>query len=71
MLNLFGARLLSQPGIPKLRRTAKKKLKFKGKGHEVSEAKNSISVRVASLTRINIIVLRRSTLVELLPIMAR
>ncbi|KAJ5659102.1 Chromosome segregation in meiosis protein 3 [Penicillium longicatenatum] len=31
------ARLLSQPGIPKLRRTAKEKLRFKGKGHEVSQ----------------------------------
>jgi hypothetical protein len=29
------ASLLSQPGIPKLRHTAKHKLKFKGKGHEV------------------------------------
>ena len=28
-------RLLSQNGIPKLRRTAKTKLKLKGKGHEV------------------------------------
>lgn len=28
-------RLLSQNGIPKLRRTAKTKLQFKGKGHEV------------------------------------
>ncbi|KAF7116575.1 hypothetical protein CNMCM5793_005056 [Aspergillus hiratsukae] len=32
------SRLLSQPGIPKLRRTAKKKLRFKGKGHEFSDA---------------------------------
>ncbi|KAK2796226.1 chromosome segregation in meiosis- protein [Onygenales sp. PD_10] len=31
-------RLLSQAGIPKLRRTAKSKLKFKGKGHEFSDA---------------------------------
>ncbi|KAJ6084448.1 Chromosome segregation in meiosis protein 3 [Penicillium sp. IBT 16267x] len=31
-------RLLSQPGIPKLRRTAKDKLRFKGKGHEFSDA---------------------------------
>lgn len=29
------SRLLSQPGIPKLRRAAKSKLRFKGKGHEV------------------------------------
>lgn len=28
-------RLLSHAGIPKLRSTAKSKLKFKGKGHEV------------------------------------
>lgn len=70
MLNLFGASLLSQPGIPKLRRTAKKKLRFKGKGHEVGEAENAISVGVAFLTRINVIVLRRGTLVELLPIVA-
>ncbi|KNG85769.1 chromosome segregation in meiosis protein 3 [Aspergillus nomiae NRRL 13137] len=32
------ARLLSQAGIPRLRRTAKQKLKFKGKGHEFSDA---------------------------------
>ncbi|KAJ5201599.1 uncharacterized protein N7498_006262 [Penicillium cinerascens] len=31
-------RLLSQPGIPKLRRAAKQKLRFKGKGHEFSDA---------------------------------
>ncbi|GAB1215020.1 chromosome segregation in meiosis-related protein [Aspergillus terreus] len=31
-------RLLSQAGIPKLRRSAKQKLKFKGKGHEFSDA---------------------------------
>lgn len=29
------ASLLSQPGIPKLRRAAKQKLRFRGKGHEV------------------------------------
>lgn len=29
------SRLLSQNGIPKLRRAAKAKLRFKGKGHEV------------------------------------
>lgn len=28
-------RLLSDPGIPKLRRISKDRLKFKGKGHEV------------------------------------
>ncbi|KAE8374323.1 replication fork protection component Swi3-domain-containing protein [Aspergillus bertholletiae] len=32
------ARLLSQTGIPRLRRTAKQNLKFKGKGHEFSDA---------------------------------
>ncbi|KAJ5175495.1 Chromosome segregation in meiosis protein 3 [Penicillium canariense] len=32
------ARLLSQPGIPKLRRAAKQKLRLKGKGHEFSDA---------------------------------
>ncbi|KAJ5180761.1 hypothetical protein N7492_003971 [Penicillium capsulatum] len=32
------SRLLSQPGIPKLRRAAKQKLKFKGRGHEFSDA---------------------------------
>ncbi|TQB68017.1 chromosome segregation in meiosis- protein [Monascus purpureus] len=32
------SRLLSQSGIPKLRRTAKSKLKLKGKGHEFSDA---------------------------------
>ncbi|CAI7660450.1 unnamed protein product [Penicillium glandicola] len=31
-------RLLSQPGIPKLRHTARQKLKFKGKGHEFKDA---------------------------------
>ncbi|KAL8790552.1 MAG: hypothetical protein Q9195_006296 [Heterodermia aff. obscurata] len=31
-------RLLSQAGIPKLRRTAKERLRFKGKGHEYSDA---------------------------------
>ncbi|KAK2852167.1 hypothetical protein FQN49_005305 [Arthroderma sp. PD_2] len=31
-------RLLSQAGIPKLRKTAKTKLKLKGKGHEFSDA---------------------------------
>ncbi|KAE8365663.1 replication fork protection component Swi3-domain-containing protein [Aspergillus caelatus] len=31
-------RLLSQAGIPRLRRMAKQKLKFKGKGHEFSDA---------------------------------
>ncbi|RJE23643.1 hypothetical protein PHISCL_04019 [Aspergillus sclerotialis] len=31
-------RLLSQQGIPKLRKVAKSKLKFKGKGHEFSDA---------------------------------
>ncbi|KAL1963302.1 hypothetical protein VTN77DRAFT_8525 [Rasamsonia byssochlamydoides] len=31
------SRLLSKHGIPKLRRTAKSKLKFKGKGHEFSD----------------------------------
>ncbi|KAL2866809.1 Chromosome segregation in meiosis protein 3 [Aspergillus lucknowensis] len=30
-------RLLTQAGIPKLRRSAKKNLKFKGKGHEFSD----------------------------------
>ena len=29
-------RLLSGPGIPKLQRVSKERLKFKGKGHEVS-----------------------------------
>ena len=28
-------RLLSDPGIPKLRRISKERLRFKGKGHEV------------------------------------
>ncbi|KGO70957.1 Replication fork protection component Swi3 [Penicillium italicum] len=31
-------RLLSQPGIPKLRHTARQKLKFKGKGQEFNDA---------------------------------
>ncbi|KAI9833695.1 MAG: chromosome segregation in meiosis- protein [Phylliscum demangeonii] len=30
-------RLLSEPGIPKLRRIAKERLRFKGKGHEFSD----------------------------------
>lgn len=32
-----GIRLLSQAGLPKLRRIAKERLKFKGKGHEVRQ----------------------------------
>ncbi|KAJ5295172.1 hypothetical protein PENANT_c035G03075 [Penicillium antarcticum] len=32
------SRLLSQAGIPKLRQSARRKLKFKGKGHEFSDA---------------------------------
>lgn len=35
LMLIIGKRLLSQAGIPKLRRTAKQKLRFKGKGHEV------------------------------------
>ena len=31
----MGHRLLSPAGIPKLRRIAKERLKFKGKGHAV------------------------------------
>jgi hypothetical protein len=31
-------RLLSQAGIPKLRRITKERLRFKGKGHEVHPA---------------------------------
>lgn len=34
-MGVYVSRLLSQNGIPKLRRVAKSKLKFKGKGHEV------------------------------------
>ncbi|GAT25412.1 chromosome segregation in meiosis protein 3 [Aspergillus luchuensis] len=37
-VKLDEGRLLSQAGIPKLRSTAKSKLKFKGKGHEFSDA---------------------------------
>ncbi|KAF7712939.1 Uncharacterized protein PECH_002329 [Penicillium ucsense] len=37
------ARLLSQPGIPKLRRTAKQKLRFKGKGHEFQDAERLLN----------------------------
>lgn len=36
-LTLFYRRLLSQAGIPKLRSSAKTKLRLKGKGHEVSQ----------------------------------
>ncbi|KAI9786754.1 MAG: chromosome segregation in meiosis- protein [Peltula sp. TS41687] len=36
-VKLDDERLLSDPGIPKLRRMATKKLKFKGKGHEFSD----------------------------------
>jgi replication fork protection complex subunit Csm3/Swi3 len=35
-------RLLSAPGIPKLRRITKDRLKFKGKGHEVRFSMGSI-----------------------------
>ncbi|KAJ5480981.1 Chromosome segregation in meiosis protein 3 [Penicillium diatomitis] len=37
------ARLLSQPGIPKLRRTAKQKLRFKGKGYEFQDAERLLN----------------------------
>ncbi|CEJ55239.1 hypothetical protein PMG11_01507 [Penicillium brasilianum] len=37
------ARLLSQPGIPKLRRTARRKLKFKGKGYEFPDAERLLN----------------------------
>ncbi|EHA27523.1 hypothetical protein CBS63078_10362 [Aspergillus niger] len=37
-VKLDESRLLSHAGIPKLRSTAKSKLKFKGKGHEFSDA---------------------------------
>lgn len=33
-------RVLSPAGIPKLRRVAKERLKFKGKGHEVGHSKD-------------------------------
>ena len=36
-------RLLSQKGIPKLRRTAKDRLRLKGKGHELSDAERLLS----------------------------
>ncbi|WEW59431.1 chromosome segregation in meiosis- protein [Emydomyces testavorans] len=36
-VKLDESRLLSQAGIPKLRKSAKTKLKFKGKGHEFSD----------------------------------
>ncbi|KAJ5683177.1 hypothetical protein N7462_006342 [Penicillium macrosclerotiorum] len=36
-------RLLSQSGIPKLRHIAKQKLRFKGKGHEFSDAARLLS----------------------------
>lgn len=35
-------RILSDPGIPKLRRISKERLKFKGKGHEVRQQPNMI-----------------------------
>ncbi|KAF3481013.1 chromosome segregation in meiosis protein 3 [Arthroderma uncinatum] len=38
IVKLDETRLLSQAGIPKLRKTAKTKLKLKGKGHEFSDA---------------------------------
>ena len=34
---LTGGRLLSQAGVPKLRRMARERLKLKGKGHEVHD----------------------------------
>ncbi|KAJ5389325.1 Chromosome segregation in meiosis protein 3 [Penicillium cataractarum] len=37
------ARLLSQPGIPKLRRTANRKLRFKGKGYEFQDAERLLN----------------------------
>ncbi|MCJ1468696.1 chromosome segregation in meiosis- protein [Pseudocyphellaria aurata] len=38
------SRLLSQAGIPKLRRIAKERLRFKGKGHEYSDVARLLSV---------------------------
>ncbi|KAJ5778564.1 hypothetical protein N7520_001810 [Penicillium odoratum] len=38
------ARLLSQSGIPKLRQTARTKLRFKGKGHEFSDAGRLLNI---------------------------
>lgn len=35
---LDDARLLSDPGIPRLRKISKERLRFKGKGHEVGAA---------------------------------
>lgn len=35
-------RLLSDPGIPKLRRISKERLRFKGKGHEVNHHNPSL-----------------------------
>ena len=35
LMSFLNHSLLSQNGIPKLRRVAKDRLKFKGKGHEV------------------------------------
>lgn len=42
-------RLLSQNGIPKLRRKAKSKLKFKGKGHEVCHHLHHTSIALEHL----------------------
>jgi len=43
IVKLDEARLLSQAGIPKLRRLAKERLKFKGKGHEYSDVSRLLS----------------------------
>ncbi|KAK4161214.1 putative chromosome segregation in meiosis protein 3 [Cladorrhinum sp. PSN259] len=42
-VKLDDARLLSEKGIPKLRKTAQTRLKFKGKGHEFSDAARLLS----------------------------
>ena len=36
----MGHRVLSPAGIPKLRKVARERLKFRGKGHEVGRSKD-------------------------------
>src|SRR5579862_1682592 len=44
LTNFLFPSLLSQSGIPKLRRIAKQRLHFKGKGHEYSDAARILSL---------------------------
>lgn len=62
--------LLSQKGIPKLRKDVRTKLKFKGKGHEVGSC-SFLSLQPNVTNWPSLLVLRPGTPPQLLPTMAR